>query len=137
MRYLLLFMIAVMATGCWNSSKYPLETVAGIVTLDGKPLGDAFVNFQPTGGPGSTAITDAEGRYSLTTIDGDPGAVIGLHNVTVYSVHSQEAASDDETIPRKTTKERVPDKYNYESTLTFDVPAGGSTSADWVLKTSS
>ena len=136
MRYLLCVTLMLTATGCWSTSKYPLDSVAGTVTLDGKPLPDAFVNFQPIGGPGSTAITDDQGRYSLKTIDGEPGAVIGLHKVTIYSAHSKEAASEDESIVR-TPKEIVPEKYNYDSTLTFEVPIGGTTSADWALRTSS
>ena len=44
------------------------------VTLDGVPLADARVNFQPTGdakepGIGSFGKTNANGEYSLTLID--------------------------------------------------------------------
>jgi hypothetical protein len=135
-RCFLIVLLLLSLTGCWRTDKYPLGSVTGTVTLDGKPLPDAFVNFQPAGGPGSTAITDEQGRYSLSTIDGEPGAVIGLHKVTIYSAHSKEAASEDESIVR-TPNEIVPEKYNYDSKLTFEVPAGGSTTADWVLTTSS
>ncbi|WP_442482543.1 carboxypeptidase regulatory-like domain-containing protein [Aeoliella sp. SH292] len=136
MRCLLAVITVLSLTGCSRTDTFPLGSVSGTVTLDGKPLPDAFVNFQPVGGPGSTAITDDQGRYSLNTIDGEPGAVIGLHKVTIYSAHSTEAASEDESIVR-TPKEIIPDKYNYDSKLTFEVPAGGTSSADWALRTSS
>ena len=137
LRIVLLLLPVVATSGCWNSSKYPLAPVSGVVTLDGEPLGNAFVNFQPKGGPSSKGITNAEGRYSLITIDGAEGAVVGPHTVSIYSVHSQEAAAESDLDLPTTPKERVPDRYNYNTTLTFEVPADGTTTADWDLKTSS
>jgi hypothetical protein len=51
--------------GCGGVKYVP---VSGVVTLDGKPLANAMVLFQPIGdqgGVGSTAKTDSEGRYKL------------------------------------------------------------------------
>jgi hypothetical protein len=124
--------------GC-ESKPYALVPVAGTVTLDGQPVPGAVVNFQPRAtetkspGPGSTGRCDAEGRFELKTIRKEPGAVVGPHTVRIYS-HSPEspAASDTDTGP---SKEIIPSRYNYESELTYEVPSGGTSSADFVLTT--
>jgi len=128
-----------LAVGC-SSSEFDLAPVSGIVTLDGEPLADGGVSFQPlaqagstSGGPGSTSRTDAEGRFSLSTIDGQPGAVIGSHQVKVFSYSPEmPIASDTDSGP---SKERVPARYNYRTQLTFDVPAGGTEQANFELTT--
>ncbi|MGL4551752.1 MAG: hypothetical protein ACRC33_11235, partial [Gemmataceae bacterium] len=63
------------AAGCGR----PLASVEGTVTLDGRPLPDAEVQFLPdptqgTTGPPSSAYTDPDGRYATTT-------VVGTHRV--------------------------------------------------------
>ncbi|MCA9261436.1 MAG: hypothetical protein KDA61_19605 [Planctomycetales bacterium] len=116
----------------------PLANVSGKVTLDGRPLVGAVVSFQPQmrdgkpPGPGSVGRTDVEGRYALATVRGEPGATPGVHVVRIYSRSSENlAASDDES----SEEERVPERYNYQSTLTFDVPPDGVQAADWTLVT--
>lgn len=120
--------------GCGESNPYQHSPVSGVITLDDKPLSNAFVNFQPNGGLGSTAITDSEGKYSLTTIDGEEGAVVGQHRVSIYSVHNQET-SDSDVDPPNAPKERVPRRYNYQTTLTLEVSSEGTKEADWKLST--
>ena len=126
----------IVLCGCREKSRYPLAPVSGTVKLDGQPLADAFVNFQPKGGLGSTGITDAEGKYTLSTIQGEVGAVVGTHIVSIYSVHSQEAPKTDTDEPGAPV-ERVPGRYNYETTLTLVVPKEGTREANWDLSTSS
>ena len=56
---------AWLIAGCGSGNN--LATVRGKVTLNGRPLQGALVEFQPTapGGSPSSGITDAEGRYEL------------------------------------------------------------------------
>ncbi|MEM7311658.1 MAG: hypothetical protein AAF497_00765 [Planctomycetota bacterium] len=122
--------------GC-DSSPYQLAPVSGKVTFDGKPLAGGVVNFQPratedskTVGPGCTVNCDSEGRFVLKTIDGDDGAVVGTHTVRIYSF-SPETAGDSDTDSGRV--EKIPLKYNYRSTLTFDVPAEGTDAANFDL----
>jgi hypothetical protein len=133
-----LFCCALIVTGC-ESKTYSLVEVTGKVTLDGKPVPDAVVNFQPQAGenrspgPGSTGRCDAEGRFQLSTIRNEPGAVVGVHGVRIYSYSPESpAVSDTDTEPRK---EIIPDRYNYASVLTYEVPASGTNSADFELTT--
>ena len=66
--------------GCSSNSDYAV--VSGVVTLDGTPLAGAGINFKPKVGAIASDVTDAEGRYRLTTGSID-GALLGDHRVTV------------------------------------------------------
>jgi hypothetical protein len=126
----------LMACGC-GSSPYDLVPVAGTVKLDGKPLGGAVVNFQPKSGgsanvgPGSNGRTDEAGHYELNTINDEAGAVVGSHRVRIYS-YSPESPSVEDTDSGQAL-ERVPERYNYRSELTYKVPAEGSNQANFDL----
>jgi hypothetical protein len=129
---------AMVVTGC-ESKKYSLVDVSGKVTLDGKPVPGAVVTFQPQAsenrspGPGSTGHCDAEGRFQLSTIRNEPGAVVGKHSVVINSYSPESpVASDTDTGSRK---EIIPDRYNFASELTFEVPASGTDTADFELTT--
>ncbi len=78
------------------------------------------------------ARADAAGRYELKTVKGNAGAVVGHHSVAIYSHREAQPSSSDVDVgpPRK---EMIPARYNVETTLTFDVPEGGTTSADFKL----
>ena len=85
MRLSSLFMMLLVATaaGC-GPSRPALLPAEGVVTLDGKPLAEASVIFQPTaGGRPAAGVTDAEGRFKLGTFSPRDGAVPGAHVVTV------------------------------------------------------
>ena len=134
----LAFAFAILV-GCGESSKFQLAPVSGIVTLDGEPLIDAVVNFQPMAstddgiaGIGSNARTDQQGRFVMNTIDEHPGAVVGKHRVRIYS-YSPESALVEDT-DSGPSKERVLERYNYRSKLTLEVPAAGTEEADFDLK---
>jgi hypothetical protein len=122
----LLFLAASLLIGCGGPK---ITTVTGTVTLNGQPLANALVNFQPLGegkvepGPGSTGRTNEKGEYALKIIGGGNGAVVGKHRVAIYA-----ALDDGKTRPnedRRTRQpERVPAQYNVKSTLTFEVKPG-------------
>ncbi|MEM7810904.1 MAG: hypothetical protein AAF532_05445 [Planctomycetota bacterium] len=92
--------LAILAGGLSATNRYlepPDEefeygSVDGWVTLDGMPLPDIRVTFNPflkpgtiISGPPSSALTDENGRFELRTIRYDvSGAVVGRHRVAVY-----------------------------------------------------
>jgi hypothetical protein len=138
---LLLLAGLVALSGC---GKGPYETapVSGRVTLDGQPVANAAVMFQPVApegtvnpGPGSYGITDAEGRYTLKLVGKETrGAVVGKHKVRVENYTDPGDSSDDG--PRKRVKpaQPIPGKYNRgEAILEFEVPADGTDKADFPL----
>jgi hypothetical protein len=111
--------------------------VSGSVRLNGKPLAGASVGFEPvvadkaTYGPGSHALTDAEGRYTLkVTAENITGALVGKHTVRI----SLGDAPKDDPTGVHLTRELLPARYNSRSELSFEVPSGGSDAANFDLK---
>jgi hypothetical protein len=102
--------------------------VSGTVTMDGKPLANVAVLFQPIGGtlnpgPGSSGRTDENGGYTLTVMGGGgKGAVVGLHRVEVHPTVA--GGTDDRRPPQKM---QIPLRYNYKSELEFEVKRGNNT----------
>jgi len=132
----------VVLAGC-NKGPYEVAAVSGRVTLDGQPVANAAVMFQPVApegtvnpGPGSYGITDAEGRYTLKLVGKETGgAVVGRHKVRVENYTDPGDSSDDR--PRKAARPAnpIPTKYNRgEAILEFEVPARGTDQADFDLK---
>jgi len=128
--------MVLVAAGCGRSNVAP---VSGRVTLDDKPLARATIVFQPVSeeknpGPGSVGKTDDQGQFTLTLMTSNVrGAVLGKHKVsiTAYEGGDEIPSSGSRPVFRKAL---VPLKYNAETELTFEVPPGGSTSADFTLK---
>ena len=131
--FCLLFCIVLL--GC-DGSPYEIVPVSGSVTLDGEPLPDALVSFQPVGsasstqpGPGSFGRTNAGGRYQLQVVEPEQaGAVVGRHRVLISTATSGGGDGD------RTVGERVPRRYR-DGKLEFEVPVGGTTTADFHLHT--
>jgi hypothetical protein len=129
--------------GCGSQK---VASVSGRVTLNNQPLADATVSFQPIApagkmiaGPGSTGKTDADGRYTLTLMSGQSGAVVGQHQVTITALNPKIGDADErETGPRRGGPEladKVPARYGpgEKNELKFDVPPGGTNKADFTL----
>jgi hypothetical protein len=131
--------VLVTLVGCSDGNA--IAPVSGVVTLDGKPLPDARISFQPapTGeaagktelGMGSYATTDAEGRYTLHTADTDAaGAVVGTHRVMISDMRTE---SDQDGGVVRTPPPRFPPRYS-DGSLTFDVKPEGTDQANFELK---
>lgn len=112
--------------GCSGSSD--LVPVSGKVTLNGSPLPAVRVVFyQPGAGPDRSfhAVTDAQGQYSLTTMQkDDKGVAPGQYTVTLTT-----AFADNEMQP--IPKEQVPREFREQQ---FEVPPEGTTEANFELK---
>lgn len=130
-------------TGCSGGPK--VVPVSGVVTLDGKPLANAVVAFNPAAmpgkieapGPGSMAVTDEHGHFELKIIGTDGksiGAVVGEHRVRISTADLKSGDSDAAAASQE-PKERVPAKYNRNSELKFTVPASGTSEANFTLHT--
>jgi hypothetical protein len=103
--------------------------VSGTVTMDGKPLPNVAVSFQPIGdtmnpGAGSSARTNERGEYTLQVIGGGPGAVIGWHRVEInppVEGPPEGRVDDDRHSPLRF---RIHPRYNLRSELKFEVKPG-------------
>jgi hypothetical protein len=125
-RALLVIALPLFSAGCGGDDVAP---VSGQVTINGKPAADVRVIFQPLGskenptpGRGSYGKTDADGRYHLALVGKEQsGAFVGPHRVELRAPVSGTM--------------KIPKEYNYESKLRCDVPKGGTTTADFDVKT--
>ncbi|HJZ58381.1 MAG TPA: DUF4198 domain-containing protein [Gemmataceae bacterium] len=132
--------LLVAALGC-GGGPYKVAPVSGTVTLDGKPLANAWVTFMPVGtkdnpdpGPTAAGKTDAQGKFTLAIEPGRPGAVVGKHKVAINSAGGDEKGGDRDAGGPRGPREKLPDVYNYKTTLTFDVPPEGTETANFELK---
>ena len=71
-------------SGCGRSGLPGLAPAAGIVTLNGEPVEGAVISFAPTSGTRSaTAVSDASGKFVVTTLDYGDGIQPGEYQVIV------------------------------------------------------
>ena len=85
--FFLFLVCVVLATGC-GSGDETLAPVSGTITMDGKPLAKAKIDFMPkNGGRPASGITDEEGKFSAvgTFVMGD-GGTIGENWVAITSI---------------------------------------------------
>ncbi len=115
----LLVVVSVPAAGCGNSDE-GLARVKGSVTLDGKPLTGASVEFEPESGSPSYGKTDGNGWYKLMYTQEKAGAVIGKHTVRIRT----REITTDENGREVFVPERLPAKYHLRSELTAEVEPG-------------
>jgi hypothetical protein len=115
--FLLAWAVAL-SGGC--GSGFKLAQVSGKVTVDGAPVPNLQVVFEPqdTTQPSSLGFTKADGTYQLRCTSGEDGAVVGQHIVRVTTVEVDDPAGPPLTIP---------EKYNTGSQLNFEVKAGENT----------
>jgi hypothetical protein len=125
--------------GCGSGKIAP---VSGRITVDGQAVANLLVTFQPQGskdnpipGPGSYGKTDETGHYRLRLSDAgnQVGAMIGKHRVEIRA--PLKANPKDPEGAQVAGKLTIPRGYNAESKLQFEVVAGGSTTADFDVKT--
>jgi len=136
LRLLLTLSLGLSILGCGGTQYAP---VSGKVTYNGKPLPKAKVTFAPVPasgievpGPPSVGETNEQGEYTLSVVGKNaPGAFVGSHRVSISAL--QGPPPDPNKEGSKAQVELVPEKYNAKTELKFDVPAGGTKSADFAL----
>lgn len=132
-RYLTLAFCSLACLGC-GSDEFPFAPVSGVVELNGEPLADAWVGFDPmaksggvAAGKSSYARTDAEGRFELASIDDRKGAVVGPHRVWIRTFKTDKNG-------KIIRQESLPRNFNDETTLIFEVPQEGTVNANFQLE---
>lgn len=135
-KHVLLASLSFFIFGC-QQEEFPVVVVSGLVTLDGEPVPNALVGFEPVAkpgsgkmGPGSFARTNDQGIFELVSIDKRKGAVVGKHRVRI-STFEAETGPNGETIVL--FKETLPARYHNRSALSFDVPPEGTDQANFEL----
>lgn len=134
---LLVASLLMLVSGCGGAPAGPqLYAVKGKVTVEGEPLANATVTFQPESGPIATGVTNASGEFTLKTGTAD-GAVAGTHRVAVVATSGEKimenpspddlAALSTENKPTQ-PKSLIPERYSKFETsqLTATVTEDGS-----------
>jgi hypothetical protein len=129
--------ILLASSGCGGGGDLPdLGYVEGTVTMDGKPLANVVLTFQPDQARPAYGRTNADGWYELVYTEGNPGATIGMHSVRISSADAdggeEENYEDDKEGGNyedgdgdgKSRGEKIPQKYTQGGELTADVKAG-------------
>ena len=129
--------LLVFVAGCGPN----VAPVSGRITLDEKPLANATIIFTPISddpnpGIGSQGKTDKDGQFTLKMMSKENtiGALVGKHKVSITAYEGDDGSVLSSGSDMKFRKRIVPTEYNAKSTLTFDVPPGGSMSASFDLK---
>ena len=112
--------LPVFVLGCGSGASEYNNSVEGVVTLDGQPLGNVVVNFVPNRqsevqAPVSSARTDEQGRFKLQCKRNggtdEPGAVLGTHTVLVTEQTTDRKTKSDDPDSKggpAVSKKRVP-----------------------------
>ncbi len=128
-----------MLLGCFGGD-FQFANVEGKVTLDGEPLANALVRFNPQRsgesalvGPSSSGLTDEEGHYKLKTHEDRSGAVVGSHRVSISTYETRLVDPENSDRIEVVQKEMVPAKYRSPTELRFDLPPSGANEANFEL----
>ena len=133
------------AAGC-GSSGPAYAPVSGVVTLNGKPYGEAVVVFlpkatsdNPNPGRSSAGETDANGRFVLKTDELKNGAVIGKHLIKVQTrgevVQVDPSTGSADSYDPRVKRDPIPAEWNTMSEKEFEVPPKGTDQANFDIVT--
>ena len=113
--------LMLVALGCSSSGGPALGKVTGVVTLDGKPVEGAGLEFIGDAGGVAYGKTDASGHYYMSFGSSRTGAVVGKNLVRI-------SAGDKVTVGDKKyeSTEVFPKKYNKESEQFVEVVRGNN-----------
>ena len=86
--------LLVPMAGCSKPAPLKIAAAEGIVTINGKPAENILVQFLPQVGPNdpgptSTGVTDASGKFRLTTADGKDGALVGPCKILLADLNEE------------------------------------------------
>ena len=142
MRTLLPVSIAILVAaiiGCGETRPEGAH-VAGMVTLDGAPISQATIVFRPLEQMVGKSIECqvVDGKYEVKQESG----VFGTHRVEIYAHRTvgkpraagQEFALPPGQLPPRNDVQYLPEIYNRQSRLTFDIQPGEN-QANFELKT--
>jgi hypothetical protein len=124
--------------GCGSNGK--VAPVSGVVTLNGKPIADVAVTFQPIAAEGTNVVglsafgvTGKDGRYTVKLYGTETrGATVGKNQVR-FCGYTELTDMSEEALAKAKPKVNIPVRYWNESKVEFDVPAKGTSSADFQL----
>ncbi len=128
LRCALLGSILFTLTGCGDG--IPRASVEGTVKLDGSPLAQGSIKFEPMAGT-TGVVTGAEIKDGKYTLPASAGAAPGWNRVEITAMKKSGKMEQAPFAPEGTTIEElvsaVAPRFNVDSELKFEVKAGVNT----------
>ena len=115
--------------GCGGGDGLDRQSVTGTVTLDGQPLETGLITFDPASATAETssATEIVDGTYAFNSQN---GPVPGTYRVVINSSGGESIEPPAGQAPGDTylppPEEKIPQKYNSNTTLTATVESGSS-----------
>jgi hypothetical protein len=135
-RCLVLLAVVAAFAGCGEPNPLGRRPIYGVVTFQGQPVDYGAITFQPED-PQQGIISGSMiegGKYNIKLADGLPPGnyLVMISSPDRSQVEKVEGPPGDE---RTLAKERIPLKYNLQTTLKLAVPKGrGRQQANFELK---
>lgn len=117
----LALLLASGLAGCSDENTLGRQAVKGRVTLDGQPLESGSIRFEPQKAAGIQVSAGAVINNGQFVIEANQGLPKGSYKVSISSPEggNQEPSMPDPNMPPP--RERIPEKYNINTTLTVEV----------------
>ena len=129
--YVVLLVFCLCIAGCKDRGP-GLKAATGTVTLDGKPLIGAEVEFHPESAASSSyGKTDESGNFSLAYSTGKAGAALGKHRVVIIGGSTDAASATSAPVANTATdREEVAIAFDqmpktHSNNLSAEVTASG------------
>ena len=142
--FLPVLMALASVPGCaeTRTSGVPIVPTTGTVTLDGRPIAGAHLEFIPVGdtrGQGGSARAAGDGSYTATTPFGETGLPSGQYRVTIKKFETRGAPADppDDFAPADSPyRQTLPPDYSDDlhTKLTATVISGEISVINFQLK---
>ena len=111
------------------------KAIVGEVTLNGAPIKEGSIRFEPKAGQTASGASIVDGKYEISA---SKGLLPGTYRVFINALEpeSQTRSADDlMNNPGPPRKELIPAKYNAKSTVTIDVTESGENRFDFPIVT--
>ncbi|MBA2116512.1 carboxypeptidase regulatory-like domain-containing protein [Bremerella alba] len=109
------------------------QALSGNVSLNGAPIQDGSIRFEPVAGKTASGSTITDGQY---TIPAAKGLKPGKYRVFINAVEPEtEERSVDDLMnnPGPARKELIPAKYNTKSDVTVEITEAGPNEFDFPI----
>ncbi|MBI1248958.1 hypothetical protein GC197_14090 [bacterium] len=111
------------------------KAIAGEITLNGAPLKEGSIRFEPKSTETAGGAPIVDGKYEIAA---SKGLLPGTYRVFIDAVEADtqtRSADDLMNNPGPARKKLIPDKYNTKSTLTVEVTESGNNHFDFPIDT--
>jgi hypothetical protein len=128
--------------GCGSKDSVNRLPVSGTVNLDGAPLDQGLIQFEPQQGAEKLVNASAAVKSGAYALSAEGGLVPGAYKVSISSQPPAAPLPSDpvkamEEAAKAPPAERLPAKYNVNTELQVDVKQDGANKFDFDLKSAS